>query len=356
MRPDIPTSSIDDADPPTALSQTTPPVALFGAIGGGALLATSAMLALIWVVSPARAQAEFNSLANTLVGGGVWKPWWYFATLVGLLALEGLVLGWSRSSLYLLFRGSRSARADFVVAACHWTGWSSVLTTIFSGGALWLVSDLVAPFQSFQLVSHVSPKWFQALIVFVTMDFLLYWYHRISHEVAFLWEAHKYHHSATEFTILTGNRIHALEEVFQQLFVLIPLAILGTSGGLYIAVRLVILCFDMLQHSMLPWTYGWFGQWVIYSPVAHRVHHSAEREHWDKNYGDILVIWDRIFGTWYAGTRVNTRVDVSENPYNRQSIIAEYMLCAVFYFRAFAHSARTGHWRTEHQRQMRKEQ
>jgi len=144
----------------------------------------------------------------------------------------------------------------------------------------------------------------------------------------FLWEAHRYHHAATTFTVLTGNRIRALDEVCRQFIILIPLTLLGVFAPMYIAGRYGFLAFDMLQPSMVPWTYGWFGRWVVYSPVGHRLHHSHERDHWDCHYGDILVIWDRLFGTWYAGDRVNASVDVSDNPYNARAVLVEYLNCA----------------------------
>jgi sterol desaturase/sphingolipid hydroxylase (fatty acid hydroxylase superfamily) len=318
-------------------------------MGLALLVSLATLFAMIWSVAPERAREVWESVVGRLTTTSGWKPWLYFALLAGVLAVEAAVLGWSRSSIHLLLRGSRSARADLVVAGLHAIGWSALLMTAFTGGALYLLQDLAVPFQSVRLSSLIAPVWLQVLVVFVLIDFLDYWYHRISHEIEFLWEAHKYHHAAVEFTVLTGNRIHALEEAFRHVFVLIPMAALGTPAEMYIGVRYGILAFDMLQHSMVPWTYGWFGRWVVFSPVGHRIHHSPLTEHWDRNYGNLLVIWDRLFGTWYGGERVNSAVDVSENPYNRRSVIVEYLLCGAWYFRSLYRSLNTGRWRTEHQ-------
>jgi sterol desaturase/sphingolipid hydroxylase (fatty acid hydroxylase superfamily) len=70
---------------------------------------------------------------------------------------------------------------------------------------------------------------------------------------------------------------------------------------------------------MLPWTFGWVGRWLLISPVAHRIHHSPEVEHFDRNFGGITPLWDRLFGTWYAGDRVNEQVGCVDNHYNQAS-------------------------------------
>lgn len=271
----------------------------------------------------------------------------YVLLLGGLLTLEMLVLGWQRSSICRLLRFSRSARTDLAIAALHGVGWATLLMITFTGGVLWLVQDLLVPFESLDLIGSIRPLWLQVLVVFVVTDFIDYWYHRISHEIEFLWEAHKYHHAATEFTILTGNRVHALEDALRHVVLLVPLALMGTPAVTYVAVRYGVAAVDVLQHSMLPWTYGWIGRWFVYSPIGHRIHHSALEEHWDRNFGNILVVWDRLFGTWYSGSRINDHVDVTHNPYHRRSVVFEYLLCAGWSLRALQRSTVTGLWRTE---------
>lgn len=76
-----------------------------------------------------------------------------------------------------------------------------------------------------------------------------------------------------------------------------------------------------LQHSMINWRWGWVGKYIFLSPVDHRIHHSCEKEHWDKNFGHITPLWDRLFGTWYDGDVVNETINVTGNTHNKKGII-----------------------------------
>jgi sterol desaturase/sphingolipid hydroxylase (fatty acid hydroxylase superfamily) len=351
---DLPHSSTaGSGELPVAYRTAIPPVAFAGVVAVTILLSLVAFFAFVWSVSPDRAIFTWHYVLERLFTLTGWQPVTYFELLGAVLIGEALLLGWSRSSIRLILRGSRSARTDLVVAGLHAVGWSALLMTAFTGGALWLLQDFTVPFQKWRLAEWITPTWVQVLVVFLFIDFLDYWTHRIMHEIAFLWEAHKYHHAATEFTILTGNRIHALEEAFRSIVTLIPMAAIGTPASMYFGVRYTINIIDMIQHSMLAWDYGWFGRWVAYSPIGHRIHHSPLEEHWDTNYGNILVIWDRLFGTWYGGAAVNETVDVSDNPYNRRSVAVEYMLCGGWFGQSFVRSLRTWTWRTEYQRMLR---
>lgn len=322
-------------------------------VGVGLALYLAAAYWTMAAVAPERAMRAWAVVRGMMTSTAAWRPAPYFVTLFIVLAIDLVALGWSRSALRQLTSFSRSARADLLVAGLHWTGWSTMLVTAFSGGLLMIAGKLVRLPGSLEIASQIAPVWLQILVVFLVIDCSNYWYHRVAHEIEFLWEAHKYHHAATTFTVLTGNRIHALDEVCRQVIILIPLTLLGVSAPMYVAVRYGILAFDMLQHSMVPWTYGWFGRWVVFSPVGHRIHHSQERDHWDCNYGDILVIWDRLFGTWYAGDRINPTVDVSDNPYNARAVVVEYLDCAARSALAFVNSVRTSRWLTPYQRQRR---
>lgn len=250
----------------------------------------------------------------------------YLLLLAGLFALEVWQLGLKDSSLGVLLQGNRSALADLWVAGLEILRMLPVLLVFFTVGLDPLWKDFsTGGFGALQIgKEHVLMHF---VIWFLLMDLLEYLYHRLAHRIGFLWEAHKYHHSASEFTILTGSRIHALEHFGRHLFTAIPMAWIGVPAGHFVAILLLRRVIDMLQHSRLDWDYGWVGRWLVYSPRGHRIHHSPEREHWDKNFGDILVIWDRLFGTYYQGERVNNTVNVSHNDYNKQPFIYDYLLC-----------------------------
>ena len=303
------------------------------------------VLLLGWSHPHSVAVAE-EELGRRLLHLGARRQPDYLLTLAVVLAVEACALGWARSSVARLLRTSRTARADLLMAAFHTLGWAPLVMTFFSAGWIWGIERIAQRYSSLHLVSRVGPAWAQFLIVLAATDLFDYWTHRLSHDIDFLWETHKYHHAATEFTILTGTRAHALNDAFQHLVAAIPLAALGASIQHYVGARIVIYVIQLLQHSMLPWTYGWVGRWVVYSPVGHRIHHSPRADQHTTNYGNALVVWDRLFGTWYGGEEVNKTIGLPHNPYNRRGVVVEYLHTAGRAARRLRISLRTGRWRT----------
>ncbi|MDE8350051.1 MAG: sterol desaturase family protein [Acidocella sp.] len=80
--------------------------------------------------------------------------------------------------------------------------------------------------------------------------------------------------------------------------------------------------YQLLVHSDVHWDWGWFGRWVLISPTAHRLHHSANPSHYGKNLS-VLTIWDRLFGTWYAGDVPVVALGVDQNIYNKSSFVMD---------------------------------
>jgi hypothetical protein len=128
------------------------------------------------------------------------------------------------------------------------------------------------------------------------------------HKVPWLWHLHRLHHSATEFNIITGIRITLGERFFNDLLILLFLAlVLGLPSPRQIfTVMFAYNIIDLLRHSDLPWDYGIFG-YVITSPRYHRMHHSMHPEDFDANYGGIFSFWDYLFGTVASRYRQSTQ-------------------------------------------------
>jgi hypothetical protein len=72
------------------------------------------------------------------------------------------------------------------------------------------------------------------------------------------------------------------------------------DAGLFAVFVFINLTIGQLQHSELPWSFGWFGRWVVTSPQVHQIHHSIDEEHRDHNFSN-CPLWDQLFGTWYGG-------------------------------------------------------
>lgn len=133
-----------------------------------------------------------------------------------------------------------------------------------------------------------------AAIVFV--DFLYYWMHRLNHEISLLWTIHNVHHSSPWMNLTTALRLNWMNFLFAPFFFL-PALLIGFSIQYVLVFFLLNLFFQFFLHTesigKIPYLEGWLN-----TPSAHRAHHGSNPMYIDKNYGGILIIWDRIFGTY----------------------------------------------------------
>ncbi|WP_375267163.1 sterol desaturase family protein [Planktotalea sp.] len=152
------------------------------------------------------------------------------------------------------------------------------------------------------------------LIMILTLDFCKYWAHRLHHETMILWSFHALHHSVEIMTPLTASRNHP---VFLVLRALLNTVVVGTVQALMLfllmgkieiltigSVNAAYFIFNAfgsnLRHSHVWLSYGPVLEHVFISPAQHHVHHSIERKHFNKNYGEVFAIWDLMFGTLYV--------------------------------------------------------
>ena len=135
--------------------------------------------------------------------------------------------------------------------------------------------------------------WVGALIAY---DFFYYWNHRIDHEVGVFWAAHVVHHQSEAFNLSTALRQPSSGVLLGWIFYL-PMAIAGVPPLVFVAVGLIDLLYQFWIHTELVGKLGWFDR-VFASPSNHRVHHGVNDQYLDKNYGGILILWDRLFGTF----------------------------------------------------------
>ena len=169
---------------------------------------------------------------------------------------------------------------------------SGLFTKLFTIGlytllynALWETPD--APLWS---------TWYGALLALVIYDFCYYWLHRGGHRVAVLWAAHGVHHQSQHYNLSTALRQTSSGALLGWVFY-VPMALIGVPPLLFGIVALVDLLYQFWVHTEQVGKLGWFDR-VFCSPSNHRVHHAVNDEYLDKNYGGILVLWDRWFGTF----------------------------------------------------------
>jgi sterol desaturase/sphingolipid hydroxylase (fatty acid hydroxylase superfamily) len=127
-------------------------------------------------------------------------------------------------------------------------------------------------------------------------DFCYYWLHRGGHRVNILWAAHVVHHQSERYNLSTALRQTGSGVLLGWLFYL-PLALLGVPLQVFVVVALIDLLYQFWVHTEQINRLGWFDR-VFCSPSNHRAHHAVNDRYLDRNYGGILILWDRLFGTF----------------------------------------------------------
>ncbi len=197
----------------------------------------------------------------------------------------GLELAWSK------LRGDGRYRlGQLVVNVGH-----GMLFQVFDGFTKALVLVPIV------LVSAVAPvalpldavwAW---ILAFLAYDFLSYWRHRHHHEVAALWAIHGIHHAAQDFNLAAALR----QAIFQNVVAWIWFLPLALFVPLEMFLGLVVLdyVYQFFQHTQYVGKLGPI-EWIFNTPSHHRVHHGTQPQYIDKNYGGMLIVWDRLFGTF----------------------------------------------------------
>jgi sterol desaturase/sphingolipid hydroxylase (fatty acid hydroxylase superfamily) len=160
--------------------------------------------------------------------------------------------------------------------------------------------------------------WWTWIAGFVAIDLAEYLSHRASHERPFLWAIHAVHHQSPEYNMSLNFRLGVLGPATTLPFHLM-LALAGMPPVMFAILVAVQAAGMMLTHSRYPGTLGPLG-YVLNAPAWHRVHHSAVQAHRDLNYGAVLIVWDRLFGTFTDGSQVAPRWGVDGEPATRSPI------------------------------------
>jgi alkylglycerol monooxygenase len=141
-------------------------------------------------------------------------------------------------------------------------------------------------------------KWLAALLLFLGVDCAYYWFHRIAHEYNAPWAGHVVHHSSEEYNLAVALRQGTFQSLFSWVFYL-PLALVGFPPVWFVTMSSFDTLYQFWIHTR---TIGKLGplEWVLNTPSHHRVHHGRNPKYLDKNYAGVLIIWDRMFGTFQA--------------------------------------------------------
>lgn len=139
----------------------------------------------------------------------------------------------------------------------------------------------------------------QIILVLLVVEFGKYWAHRLHHQSKPLWWLHAMHHSSERLYFLNGLRFHPLNYVLNFTVAVLPVMLLGVSPEALICYLAITQPIVLLQHANIDLQHGWLNS-VFSTPEAHRWHHSTNANEANRNYGNALLIWDHVFGTFKA--------------------------------------------------------
>jgi len=142
----------------------------------------------------------------------------------------------------------------------------------------------------------IPNHWFLWIILLLATDFVWYWYHRLGHEINLLWGAHIVHHQSEEFNYTVSALITTFQALVRNLF-WCALPLVGFHPSMVIGILVVHGAYSFFTHTQLVGKLGWLEN-VLVTPSHHGVHHASNEKYLNKNYGDIFIFWDKIFGTF----------------------------------------------------------
>ena len=167
----------------------------------------------------------------------------------------------------------------------------------------------VAPFLPAFWLSLPEPLTLVAALLLI--EFGAYWRHRLEHDAA-LWRFHATHHADEQIHWLTVLRKHPVGKLIEMLLDNLPILILGVPVWAVIGANLLRSWWSYFIHADVPWTLGAFGR-VLISPAAHRLHHVRDEALMGSNYGNMLTVWDRLFGTYVdPAPHINCATGIAE--------------------------------------------
>ena len=209
---------------------------------------------------------------------------WATPVFFALIALELLV---ARLRGRRVYHGSDAINSLGLGVISQIVAVFSKLLTL--GIYAWCVQHLAL----FALPANSVWVWISALLLY---DFCYYWLHRAGHEVNILWAAHVVHHQSEDYNLSTALRQTGSGVLLGWLFYL-PMAVIGYPLEVFVVVALIDLLYQFWVHTELVGRLGWFDR-VFCSPSNHRAHRAVNDRYLDRNYGGILIVWDRMFGSF----------------------------------------------------------
>ncbi|AOZ08754.1 sterol desaturase family protein [Cupriavidus malaysiensis] len=160
-----------------------------------------------------------------------------------------------------------------------------------------IAAPLVHAAHAHRVATLPLDNWAAVPLLFLGQEFCYYWYHRAAHRMRWFWCNHAVHHSPNELNLSAAFRIGVLGKASGTALFFVPLAWLGFPPATVFAVLSLNLLYQFWLHATWIPRLGWL-EGILNTPSAHRVHHASNLDYLDANYGGVLVVFDRLFGTY----------------------------------------------------------
>lgn len=222
------------------------------------------------------------------------------ASLTRFFLFWGGLLFFLVMEILVPYRQSSVAKVKRWINNITLTVFNSLILQVVFAGAIIRTAMYVTTHQLGVLNMVALPEWLKLFVTVAFMDFMLYVWHLLNHEVPLFWRFHRVHHSDLNMDVSTATRFHIGELAISAVIKIALVFLLGASLlGVIIFESALVLC-AQFHHSSLK-VAKWFERifWILFVPPSmHRIHHSVIIKERDTNYGTIFSIWDRLLGTF----------------------------------------------------------
>jgi alkylglycerol monooxygenase len=167
------------------------------------------------------------------------------------------------------------------------------LLDVFMTGIFFFVFDYIHKHFS---IFDIKAGPFTWILLFLLTDLVWYWYHRFAHEINAFWAVHVVHHQSEDFNYTVSARITVFQALVRCMFWSV-LPLIGFPAVMISVFLLIHGLYPFFIHTQMLGKWGWFEK-ILVTPTHHGIHHASNPEYLDKNYGDVLIIWDKLFGTF----------------------------------------------------------
>ena len=201
---------------------------------------------------------------------------------------------------YLWLRHKTPSHMRGYEASDTWASLAMGLGNLLSSAA-WKAVALGLLFAAYEwrLVTVPMQAWWAWGLALLADDFVYYWFHRFGHRVRLGWAAHVNHHSSAYYNLSTALR-QSWTGPFLKVWFYLPLAFLGFHPLMIVTAQAISLIYQFWIHTEVIGRLPRLIEWIFNTPSHHRVHHGCNARYLDKNYAGILIIWDRLFGSFEA--------------------------------------------------------